>query len=187
LHAGGNKVLLAVRPVWTADVAMTVTQLQRKRAEFWDTAHSYEGHREIWDALKAACESDDVKLAQAIIDSANILLPTGTLTEAYDEQGRKYNVPLYCVAEPSNLINDDGSARTSPSVAAPSSSSSASASAAASLPEAVRAVVSPVRLLNKEKKIFFLAGETVNTAGQGQRNRPRSPPLHTQGSQGDHV
>ena len=31
----------------------------------------------------------------------------GSLTEAYDELGSNYKVPLYCINNPSNLINDD--------------------------------------------------------------------------------
>ena len=56
---------------------MTKEQLKSKRDEFWETSPAYEGRREIWDALKAACETDDVPLAQAIVDGANITLPTG--------------------------------------------------------------------------------------------------------------
>ena len=41
----------------------------------------YDGRREIWDALKAACEAtdeEDYDLAQAILEGANISLPRGT-------------------------------------------------------------------------------------------------------------
>ena len=31
----------------------------------------------------------------------------GSLTEAYDELGNNYKVPLYCINKPSNLISDD--------------------------------------------------------------------------------
>ena len=57
---------------------MTMAQLKVKQDEFWETSPAYEGRKEIWDALKAACETDDVSLAQAIIDGANITLPTGS-------------------------------------------------------------------------------------------------------------
>ena len=59
---------------------ITEGQLKRKRETFWETAPAYEGRCEIWDALKAACEAveeGDYTLAQAIIDGANINLPTG--------------------------------------------------------------------------------------------------------------
>ncbi len=47
--------------------------------QFWDTAPSFEGRKEIWDALRAACESADFEFAQAVIESARIKLPTGIL------------------------------------------------------------------------------------------------------------
>lgn len=74
-----------------------------------------QGRREIWDALRAACSADDVEMAQAIVDSANVILPTGQLTEAYDELGNKYTIPLFCICEPANL--QDGGARQPAEVA----------------------------------------------------------------------
>lgn len=62
---------------------ITERQLKIKRDTFWETAPAYDGRCEIWDALKAACaaaEEDDYSLAQAIIDGANITLPTGKQT-----------------------------------------------------------------------------------------------------------
>ena len=61
---------------------MTEQQLYSKRDEFWDTAPAFDGHAEIWDALKAvtsAFEHQDLELAQAILDCANISLPHGEL------------------------------------------------------------------------------------------------------------
>ena len=52
-------------------------QLRSKRDEFWETQPAFDGRREIWDALRAACETDDQSLAQAIVDGASISLPTG--------------------------------------------------------------------------------------------------------------
>ena len=50
---------------------------EAKRDEFWETAPAFEGRKEIWDALRAAAETEDHTLAQAIVDGANITLPTG--------------------------------------------------------------------------------------------------------------
>ena len=74
---GKNKPLSAEKPKWKSEIAMTKNQLISKQDQFWETSPAYEGRKEIWDALKAACETDDVSLAQAIVDSANITLPTG--------------------------------------------------------------------------------------------------------------
>ena len=64
---------------WSTEVPMTERQLRSKRDEFWETAPAFEGRKEIWDALKAATEQEDISMAQAIVDSANISLPTGTI------------------------------------------------------------------------------------------------------------
>lgn len=56
---------------------LTEGQLRSKRDEFWETAPAFEGRKEIWDALKAAAETEDHTWAQAIVDGANITLPTG--------------------------------------------------------------------------------------------------------------
>lgn len=79
---GKNQPLKHEKPKWKSDVPLTGGQLHSKRDEFWDTAPAFEGRKEIWDALKAAAyaaETNDYVLAQAIIDGANISLPTGKL------------------------------------------------------------------------------------------------------------
>jgi hypothetical protein len=41
---------------------------------------------EIWDALRAAAEAD-IHLAQAIVDSAGIIVQSEDLSTCYDERG----------------------------------------------------------------------------------------------------
>lgn len=43
---------------------------------------------EIWDALRAAAEATDLALAQAIVDSAGIIITSADMTTCYDERGR---------------------------------------------------------------------------------------------------
>lgn len=43
---------------------------------------------EIWDALRAAAEAD-LTLAQAIVDSAGVIVQSADLTICYDERGSK--------------------------------------------------------------------------------------------------
>ncbi|KAI3365074.1 hypothetical protein L3Q82_010186 [Scortum barcoo] len=106
---GRNEPLKKDRPKWKSDYPMTEGQLRSKRDEFWDTAPAFEGRKEIWDALKAAAvalEGNDHELAQAIVDGASITLPHGTLAECYDELGNRYQLPVYCLAPPVNLISE---------------------------------------------------------------------------------
>lgn len=74
---GRNQPLKKERPPWTSEIPLTEGQLRSKREEFWETAPAFEGRKEIWDALRAAAETDDHTWAQAIVDGANITLPTG--------------------------------------------------------------------------------------------------------------
>ncbi|CAO3618994.1 unnamed protein product [Cunninghamella blakesleeana] len=87
---------------------MTKSRLTQQRFTFWDTAPFYEGRPEIWQALQAAMNSDDLALSQSILDAANIKLPTGNPADGcYDELGTKYVIPVYCIVDPTNLIDDD--------------------------------------------------------------------------------
>ncbi|XP_048026310.1 ubiquitin domain-containing protein 1 [Megalobrama amblycephala] len=108
-RGGRNEPLKKDKLKWKSDYPMTEGQLRSKRDEFWDTAPAFEGRKEIWDALKAAAvalECNDHELAQAIVDGANITLPHGSLTECYDELGNRYQLPVYCLAPPVNLITE---------------------------------------------------------------------------------
>ncbi|CAF1217250.1 unnamed protein product [Rotaria sp. Silwood1] len=98
------------RPKWKSDVPITENQLRRKREEYWDTAPAFEGRKEIWDALRGACyaiEQNDIDLAQSIINCANISLPRGTLLDCYDELGTRYQLPVYILSSPINLIDHE--------------------------------------------------------------------------------
>ncbi|XP_045523289.1 ubiquitin domain-containing protein 2 [Pieris brassicae] len=101
---------------WKSDVPLTEGQLRSKRDEFWDTAPAFEGRKEIWDALRAAAvaaEAMDFQLAQAILDGASVSVPNGYLTECYDEWGTRYQVPIYCLSAPINMVKE-ASGRDSP-------------------------------------------------------------------------
>lgn len=103
-------------PRWTSEPAMTSGALISKRDEFWETAPSYEGKKEVWEALRSAAEAlerGDVEQAQLMIDSANIKLPNGKLSESYDDLGTKYCIPAYCISAPDNLITEKGASASS--------------------------------------------------------------------------
>ncbi|KAL8623832.1 Ubiquitin domain-containing protein 1 [Nucella lapillus] len=127
---GRNQPLKAEKPKWKSEHPLTEGQLRSKRDEFWDTAPAFEGRKEIWDALKAAAyalETGDHALAQAIVDGASISLPHGTLMDCYDELGNRYQLPVYVLSSPINLIEanseheagGDADASVSPGVEVP--------------------------------------------------------------------
>ncbi|OQR71328.1 ubiquitin domain-containing protein 1-like [Tropilaelaps mercedesae] len=112
ISMGKNQALRNEPLKWKSEAPITEGQLRSQRAEFWDTAPAFEGRREIWDALRAAsvaAEGGDYALAQAIVDGANISLPGGTLLDCYDELGNRYQLPIYCLCSPINLVEDTSS------------------------------------------------------------------------------
>ncbi|KAJ2961382.1 hypothetical protein NQZ79_g3407 [Umbelopsis isabellina] len=101
----GNKPFKRKGIKWTANPPITEDQLQQQRDTFWDTAPSYEGRPEIWQALRAATDEMDLSLAQSILDAAGITMPTGNPADGcYDELGNEYTVPVYCLVNPTNLL-----------------------------------------------------------------------------------
>ena len=90
---------------------MTRKQLEAKREEFWHTA--VEGKRHVWDALQAAVQAPDDDEALSLIAAVGVSLPKNSFTEAYDESGVKYVIPLFCLTDPINLLADDDSAAAS--------------------------------------------------------------------------
>ncbi|KAK9709288.1 hypothetical protein K7432_009132 [Basidiobolus ranarum] len=102
---GGNKPLRKKSLSWTADAPLNFEQLKAKRDEFWETAPTYEGRREIWERLRTACETEDLTQAQSIVDSLRLSVPTGHLSDGcYDELGNCYIIPVYCFTEPTNFV-----------------------------------------------------------------------------------
>lgn len=109
MSIGRNHPLKHDKMKWKSDVPLTDGQLRSKRDEFWDTAPAFDGRKEIWDALKAAAyamETGDRELAQAIVSGASISLPHGTLLDCYDELGNRYQLPIYVLCAPTNLIEE---------------------------------------------------------------------------------
>ena len=80
ISAARNQPLRKNNVKWKSETPLTLGQLYSRRDEFWETAPAFEGRKEIWDGLRAAvvaAEQDDLTLAQAILDGANIFIPNG--------------------------------------------------------------------------------------------------------------
>ncbi|KVH89457.1 hypothetical protein Ccrd_008560 [Cynara cardunculus var. scolymus] len=92
---------------WRHNRPITGEQLTNMRNMFWHNAPHFGGRQEIWSALRAAAESD-LPYAQAIIDNNGIRVENPYMTVCYDEGGARYELPLYVLAEPTNL---EGSVR----------------------------------------------------------------------------
>eukprot|EP00891_Asterochloris_glomerata_P009666 jgi/Astpho2/9666/Aster-03929 len=88
---------------------MTRQELEAKRLEFWETQPHYGGYAEIWDALRAACETDDAT-ANAILESAGVIVQSSDMSVVWDERGSKYELPKFVLADPTNLIKEEAGA-----------------------------------------------------------------------------
>eukprot|EP00041_Stephanoeca_diplocostata_P026701 m.724376 g.724376 ORF g.724376 m.724376 type:complete len:247 (+) comp23024_c0_seq34:261-1001(+) len=104
---------------WNAAKPVTKEEIDAKRREFWSTAPAYEGRQEVWDALKAACESTDLELARSILASAEVHLPNGSMVSCFDPLGVKYSIPRYCIRYPDNLAPSKSNASAAPPAPAP--------------------------------------------------------------------
>lgn len=82
------------------------SELEAKREEFWFTQPSYGGRTEIWSALKAVVETEDIDTARLFVESAGIIVATPHLTVAYDELGNRYELPEWVLADPVNVVSD---------------------------------------------------------------------------------
>eukprot|EP00122_Pirum_gemmata_P014961 Pgem_evm1s13970 len=67
--------LRTVRLDWTSETPITKSGVLKKRQTFWETCSSYGGQQDVWDALKGACETEELSTAQAILDAVGVILP----------------------------------------------------------------------------------------------------------------
>ena len=85
--------------------------LHRQRTEFWETAPQYDGQVETWNSLRVAVElshQNDLATAQAVLDSAGIIIPTGDLgMGCYDESGHRFVIPEFVLSDPRNIMDDE--------------------------------------------------------------------------------
>lgn len=61
----------------------------------------------IWDAIKAAVESEDMATARLILETAGVIVAKSDMTVMYDERGARYVLPKYVLSPPSNLVKGD--------------------------------------------------------------------------------
>lgn len=91
--------------------AITPSQLQSKRNEFWDTR--VQGRAEVWRTLRVAVESGEEGTSDAILESAELTpfdIENPEVCFCYDSKGFKYDIPLYCMYTPANLLQEPSAA-----------------------------------------------------------------------------
>ena len=83
-------------------------EIKKKRKIFWDTR--IENSQQTWAALKMACESEDEVSDDtiAVMKSAGIKLIRQSLSMCYDENGFRYELPIFIINDPSEYkIHND--------------------------------------------------------------------------------
>jgi hypothetical protein len=93
-------------PTWKGDKPTALADLERRRAEFWETEPHFGGNRVIWEAIKAAAESQSLENAVLIFEAAGVIVGNETMTQLYDETGVLYSIPPYVYSAPDNLVRD---------------------------------------------------------------------------------
>lgn len=101
-----SQPLKCIKQAWTTTEPLTKEEIEKETKQFWDMAPSYGGKEEVWNALKAAIEAGDkdIKMARTILECAGVIMPDGLLTEVYDITGFKYEIPLFILSDPINLL-----------------------------------------------------------------------------------
>jgi hypothetical protein len=77
-----------------------IHQIEKMRIEYWETRT--DGYVETWNALRNACETDE-ETGLAILMAIEIKLINHNLQLAYDSQGNKYEIPVFCINDPTHF------------------------------------------------------------------------------------
>lgn len=100
--------LETARQRWAARFPETTrSYLEKQRAEFWETR--VQGLPEIWQALHEAVRNiHEPATAKQIMKNAGINmyfeLERTSEVFVYDQYGFKYQIPMFCLFDPSNLL-----------------------------------------------------------------------------------
>jgi hypothetical protein len=82
-------------PAW--ETHSTKEEISKKIDEFWDTR--IEGNPEVWSVLRAACLEPQPTTAEQIVKSSGLSMLSGSLMLTFDEQGYRYDLPVYVINE----------------------------------------------------------------------------------------
>lgn len=86
---------------------MTRSHLLKMREDFWSTR--VEGRPEMWQALKLAVEAEDSGTRLLVLEGAGLSpfrQDKPNMFYSYDQRGFKYELPMYVLYEPRNLMSE---------------------------------------------------------------------------------
>ena len=62
--------------------------------------------KSTWEALRFACESDELETSLAFLNAAGVKLLQKTLQMSYDDQNFRYDLPIFVINDPSSFIEE---------------------------------------------------------------------------------
>ena len=68
-----------------------------------------EGNKRSWDALKSACKVSDLATVNNILNNARMRLIGNSVQLTYDQDGYKYDLPVFVINEPDSFEFDHSS------------------------------------------------------------------------------
>lgn len=102
---GATRKIISVK-TYRHGSPITQAELDQRRNVFWGT--QVQGNAHMWNALRTASEallSQDLNLANAVLEASNISTPSASLELCYDELGFEYKVPIFCYSNPIELTS----------------------------------------------------------------------------------
>jgi Ubiquitin-binding domain len=91
---------------WDNPTHWTPQTLGRARDTFWETR--VEGRPEVWEALHLASQSVDDETKQVILVAADVTPfdMAGNTIFCYDQLGARYDMPVWAMQQPSNMLTE---------------------------------------------------------------------------------
>ena len=78
--------------------------IKKRREEFWETR--IEAVKSTWEALRFACESDELETSLALLNAAGVKLFQKNLQMSYDKENFRYDIPIFVINDPSSYIEE---------------------------------------------------------------------------------
>lgn len=80
-------------------------ELDKKRQEFWETR--VEANKQSWEALRFACENSEALTIIEVLTASGIKLIKKSLQMSYDEDGYRYDLPIFLINEPKAFVVEE--------------------------------------------------------------------------------
>lgn len=101
-----------IKKTYAYSSRVPIEEIRRVRQEFWgrrmfltkDTR--IEGSRATWDALKFACENEDLGTCLVVLEAAGVKLLNKTLQMSYDDSNLRFDLPIFIINDPTEFLVD---------------------------------------------------------------------------------